>query len=264
MTDASAAPIEHPVTASRPCIFIATPAYGCLVNNAYLSSLIMLRSALSRSGVASMVQLTGNESLVQRARNLMTAQFLKTDCTHMLWLDADLAFGPDTVLSMLEFDRDVTAAIYCKKNVTWDKAYADPPASATEPVEQRGLDYNINLVDSAKLENGRYCEVLDAATGFMLIKRSVVEKMYAAYGCLQCINDVPGSEIKDYVALYDCMIDPETRRYLSEDYAFCRRWQLLGGSIHACLATPLSHIGSYTYRNTDCLDLPLRVGRRTA
>jgi hypothetical protein len=33
------------------------------------------------------------------------------------------------------------------------------------------------------------------------------------------------------------MIDPVSRRYLSEDYAFCRRWQMMGGKIHAHIHT---------------------------
>lgn len=247
--------VAQPVAAGLS-LYICTPAYGCLVTNAYLSSLVMLRSALGRHGVASMVQLTGNESLVQRARNLMTAQFLESRCTHMLWIDADLAFEAESVLAMLRFDKDVTAAIYSKKSINWERAYN---TSLTEPVAQRGLDYNINMVGDVQLEDGRFCQVLDAATGFMLIKRSVVERMCEAYTCLRCVNDIPGSDIKEYTALYDCLIDPESRRYLSEDYAFCRRWQLLGGKIYACLRSPMSHIGSFMYRPVEDMGLPAGV-----
>jgi hypothetical protein len=39
------------------------------------------------------------------------------------------------------------------------------------------------------------------------------------------VTDTP----HDYAVLFDCMICPETRRYLSEDFAFCARWRALGG-----------------------------------
>lgn len=224
----------------------------------------MLQTELSKRNIGTTIQLTGNESLIQRARNLMTAEFLNSDCTHLLWIDADIAFSPESVLAMLEFDKDITTAIYAKKNVNWDKAYADPPPVPQEPVQCRGLDYNINITQTTNIERGRYCKVLDAATGFMLIKRSVIERMYQAYTCLHCVNDVPGSPLKEYVAIFDCMIDPETRRYLSEDYAFIRRAQLLGIQVYACLCSMLSHTGSYTFKPIDALSLPARVGMRAS
>jgi len=49
-------------------------------------------------------------------------------------------------------------------------------------------------------------------------------------------------------ALFDCMIDPDTGVYLSEDYAFCRRWRAIGGEIWLDLNSKLNHSGSYTYR----------------
>lgn len=244
-------------------IYIATPAYGCIVSNAYLSSLLVLRMQLAKRGINTVVQLTGNESLVQRARNLMTAQFLQSDCTHMLWIDADIAFPAETVLAMLESDKDVVTAIYSKKSIDWQRAYA-AQAPGGEPLQQRGLDFNLNLINDVPLELGRYCQVLDAATGFMLIKRSVIERMCQAYSCLRCINDVPGSDVKEYTALYDCFIDPDSRRYLSEDYAFVRRWQLLSGKVYACLKTPLGHVGSFTFRRLDQLKLPECVGTQPA
>ena len=51
----------------------------------------------------------------------------------------------------------------------------------------------------------------------------------------------------DYHACFDCMIDPTTKRYLSEDYAFCRRWQQIGGKIYADLATTLGHVGNLPF-----------------
>jgi hypothetical protein len=44
------------------------------------------------------------------------------------------------------------------------------------------------------------------------------------------------------------MIDPESRRYLSEDYTFCRRWQEMGGDVWLDPRTALNHIGHYTFR----------------
>jgi hypothetical protein len=44
------------------------------------------------------------------------------------------------------------------------------------------------------------------------------------------------------------MIDPESRRYLSEDYTFCRLWQQMGGEVFLDPRTGLNHVGHYTFR----------------
>ena len=98
----------------------------------------------------------------------------------------------------------------------------------------------------SKIENG-FTEVLDGPTGFMCIKRSVIEKMYEAYPQLMCKNDHQNKDLDDYCAIFDCMIDPVNRRYLSEDYAFCRRWQEIGGKIFADVTTTLGHIGNIRF-----------------
>ena len=81
----------------------------------------------------------------------------------------------------------------------------------------------------------------------MCIKRSVIEKMYAHYTDLMCKNDHQNRDLDDYCAIFDCMIDPDNRRYLSEDYAFCRRWQLMGGTIYADVTTVLGHVGNLRF-----------------
>ena len=65
-------------------------------------------------------------------------------------------------------------------------------------------------------------------------------------------NDLPytgdGSQrIEQYVAIFDCMIDPKSRRYLSEDYALCRRLQQVGEKVWLDARTTLSHEGAADY-----------------
>jgi hypothetical protein len=230
-------------------LYIGTPAYGCLLNNGYLASLISLRSACVERGVEMLVDFLGNESLIPRARNLIAEKFAQSDATHLLFIDADVAFHHDAVFSMLEADKDVICSVYPKKLYLWDKWERN--LNPEEPAFQRCLDFNLNIKIGEKpveREAGRYVEVLDAATGFLMIKREVILKMQDAFkDALGCKNDVQGYSVDEYVAIFDCMIDPETRRYLSEDYAFCRRWQQLGGKIYADIANVLGHEGTFTF-----------------
>jgi hypothetical protein len=92
----------------------------------------------------------------------------------------------------------------------------------------------------------------DAATGFMLIKREVIEKMIASYPDLYFNNDLSmDPEFAKWTYLFfDCMHEPETKRYLSEDYAFCRRWQALGGEVWLDPIVNLDHIGHFTFNGS--------------
>jgi hypothetical protein len=95
-----------------------------------------------------------------------------------------------------------------------------------------------------------FAEVLDGPTGFLLIKRDVFKKLEAKYPELNCVNDHQNRDLDEYHACFDCMIDPQTRRYLSEDYAFCRRVQQMGGQIFADCMTVLGHVGNIRFQGT--------------
>ena len=59
------------------------------------------------------------------------------------------------------------------------------------------------------------------------------------------------------------MVDPETKRYLSEDYGFCRLWENMGGKIYVDAKSNLSHQGMkmYTgnYANSLLTNFPLAI-----
>jgi hypothetical protein len=235
-------------------VYVATPCYSCQMTARFAMSLIRLHALFIQNGYTLSIDLMGNESLIPRGRNVLCGRFLKSAASHLLFIDSDIGFDPATVLRMLVHDKDVVAAIYPKKHIDWATVRAKIQAGEeTEAIHSMGLDYNLNImsdkVTSADIVNG-FARVLDVPTGMMLISRPALERVCDAYkDTLQCINDIPGSRdvVPEYVAVFDCMIDPETRRYLSEDYAFCRRAQTVGIEIWADLASPLTHTGSMIF-----------------
>jgi hypothetical protein len=237
-------PRPAPVRRSRAKLYLATPCFGCQMSAAYLASVLNLQAECAMRGIECQTDFIGNESLVERARNILVARFLKTDATHLLFVDADIGFRPESVFRLLDSGKDVVTAVYPKKSFNWSMVKTKLEQKDPEPVRQMGLDFNINIAsDREPVENGMV-RVLDSATGFMMIKRQVLERMTAHFQQeLYCINDIPGHNPKDYVAIFACMVDTSTRRFLSEDYSFCRRYQQLGGEIWADIASPLVHIG---------------------
>ena len=213
-------------------IFFATPCYGGQLTDQFFLSMFRLTQALNHYKINYRITTLRNESLVTRARNILTAMFLESDCTHLMFIDADIEFEPDSVIRMLAMNKPLIAAAYPKKTIDWD-----------------------NVRKAA-------IEVMDASTGFFLVQRIVFEKMIQAYPELHYKNDSsidPRFNPHCY-ALFDTWLDPDDNRYLSEDYTFCRRWQKIGGKIWLDPNTRLSHVGAFTVPG----DVSRLFGRREA
>ena len=229
-------------------LFLATPCYGGLCLEKFMTSVIKLQIELIKEGIQLMIDTTENESLVHRARNVAVGRFMqKTDADLFMFIDADVDFNADSVVRLVRSGHDVSVAIYPKKVVMWDQA---------KTAIEQGDNRNMAMLSSSlvanigahrrSVENG-FVEVLDGPTGFMVITRKAFEKMHEHFTDLNCKNDHQNRDFDEYCAVFDCMIDPEARRYLSEDYAFCRRGQQVGGKIYADVHTTLGHVGNLPF-----------------
>jgi len=205
-----------------------------------------------------MIDTTENESLVHRARNVSVGRFVqKTDADYFMFIDADVHFDPESVIRLLESGHDISVACYPKKCVMWDQAkqlvkqgdQRDPAKMASSLVVNFGAA-------NRPVVNG-FIEILDGPTGFMMIKREVFKNLEEKFPELWCKNDHQNRDFDDYHACFDCMIDPESKRYLSEDYAFCRRYQQMGGKIFADINTTLGHVGNLPF--SACLNDRLKA-----
>lgn len=233
-------------------IVIGTPCYGGLVTSNYMVSIIHAMSQCGHNGIESYVNLLGGDALITRARAQITGDFLDdAAATHLLFVDADISFAPEQLLRLLAFDRDMVAAMYPVKGIMWDRI---PERMATgEPMAEAGLLYAAQHCTGKDLKvEGDFATADYAATGFLLIKRDAILRMIAAYPETKYgYNDTPsvvGPARDNFYALYDCIIDPATKRYLSEDYSFCRRWRQIGGEIWIDLKSKLTHTGPMAFK----------------
>ena len=243
--------------------FIATPCYGGQLNEPYFRSVIKMMTFFNQHQIPLAFCTIANESLVTRARNVLLAYFLASDYTHLLFIDADIEFQTEDVLKLYAHDKDVVVGAYPKKGVAWDKIRSNltDPANKDREMSDRdmasfGSDYAINFqfldkeTKTIGVENG-LVKLHDAGTGFMMIKREAILKMIKAYPEFKYNNDVNinNDSLKDkFYAMFDTMIDPIDRRYLSEDYTFCRRWQAIGGDIWLDPSISLNHYGHFCFQ----------------
>jgi hypothetical protein len=215
-------------------IFLATPCYGGLLTDQYHLSMFRLIEELRKYGISFQITTLRNESLITRGRNILTAMFLASPCTHLMFIDADIEFDAKDVVKLLRMNESIAVGAYPKK---------------TLPIQYA---INLKIIDPSTgrvNKKGDAVEVLDASTGFFMIKREVIEKMMVSYPQMHIKNDssIDPNLNKYCYAFFDTGIDPVDNRYLSEDYYFCRLWQKLGGQIWLHTKIKLNHVGSYTF-----------------
>jgi hypothetical protein len=237
---------------AKASIFLATPCYGGMASINYMRSVLDLQAACAARGVGLEVYLGGGDALITRARAIMAARFLDhTSATHLFFVDADIGFTPDQVFRLLDHDADVAGGVYPTKRIDWDKTRAAAQAGLKD-LQAASLGYVVRFIpsptNSVEIDDDGFGPVSYVGTGFMMIKRQALERLCAAHPELRAKQgDMTGAATGEAIMIFDTMIEPETGEYLSEDYAFCRRWRDLGGEIKADFRSRLTHVGHAAY-----------------
>ena len=242
-------------------LFIATPMYGGQCHGAYTKAIADLMILCTKYAIEAKLFFIFNESLVQRARNYLTDEFVRSGYDHMIFIDSDIHFEPQDVLVMMHFaatrdDMDVVCGPYPKKAISWekikvavDKGYADQNPNN---LEEFVGDFVFNPADGVtQFRVDEPVEVKESGTGFMLITRTALEKYDVAFPKQSYKPDHVRTENfdgkREIMAYFDCVICPDTKRYLSEDYMFCQWMRKAGGKVWLLPWMRLKHAGSYIF-----------------
>jgi hypothetical protein len=145
-------------------------------------------------------------SNIAENREELSLQFLRSSCSHLLFVDADVGFRAEHALRLGGRELDVVAGAYVKR---WEDQ-SIPAAIAPGAVESAD-----HLV-----------ECLTVPAGFLLLSRHALAAMYERYA---------------EEGMW--MVSREQYRYVSEDTMFCRRWRAIGGRIWLDGSVCLGHVG---------------------
>lgn len=206
-------------------ILIATPCYNGQVYASYTESLLNTTIIFNKLGIKYTVQFIKNQ-IVTRARNMLTYNFLEEEhnFTHLLFIDADVVWQPQDIMFLLEHDKEITIGIY--PNKAYDSNYNLQPSSVIK---------NHNIVNNL-------LEVKYAATGFMLIKKCVFNKIKKN---VEQFYLPRGDEKVNVYNFFDCNV--VNGDYLTEDYYFSHLYNQTGGTIYADIRIKLKHLGTHEY-----------------
>lgn len=164
---------------------------------------------------------------IARSRNVLTASFLRSDCTHMLQIDCDLVWSVDHILQLLSRDVPIVGGFYPKK-------------------QDGQNEWVINTLPGCPptLENGLQ-PVRYIGTGFIMVKREVFDQMRDAYPESRYRADYGARLMEfDYWPMGVYRPEPSDEgRYLSEDWYFCQRANDLGIPVYGDTSVALKHVG---------------------
>lgn len=206
-------------------LMLAIPAYDGKLNISAAFQLPQLALAAQKHGFQVHLAHLSGCSIITRARNSLVNQFLESECTELLFVDADINFKVDDVLRIMALgsDKDILAGAY--------------PRRAKDQMFFADIYYNehggVELTEEGLLRVNRI------GTGFMFIRRHVFETMKDKHPEWKYWVDV---ENKDHYSFFDFAVTKEG--YMGEDYLFCDRATALGFKVYIDPDINLGHYGS--------------------
>lgn len=242
-------------------LFLAVPMYGGQCTGMFARSVADLSAICTQYGIPLQLYFLFNESLITRARNYCADEFMRSGATHLMFIDSDIGFNPNDVIALLAIQDDaspydVIGGPYPKKCISWEKIKlaVDKGVADDNPnnLEKFVGDYVFNPKSGqAQIPIGEPVEVSEIGTGFMMIRRRTFEKYAEAFPELSYKPDHVRTEhfdgSREIMAYFDCIIDPVSKRYLSEDYMFCYNVQKMGLQVWFCPWMQLQHVGTYIF-----------------
>ena len=197
-----------PQNGLKICIAYASPEY---VHVAFVTSLILLMQHVFLKGInAALAGFQGSRITVNR--NALVEMALQANCTHILFIDADMKFSPDVLERLLDHDKDFVCATACKRDGSGSALgqFMVGDENTTKAVVQGGL------IEAALI-----------GLPLALIKLDVFKKLTKPY-----FAEPPLGEFPD-----------------GEDLYFCRNVRAAGYQIWCDIdiSKQLGHIGSKVY-----------------
>ena len=242
-------------------LFLAVPMYGGNCSGMFARSIADLSAMCVHYGVALQMYFLFNESLIPRARNYCCDEFVRSDATHMMFIDADIGFNPQDVIALLalqsdESPYDVIGGPYPKKCIAWekikmavDKGFADEDPGKLDAFVG---DYVFNPKGGqTTIPLNQPVEVLEIGTGFMMMRRKTFETFVEKFPQYSYKPDHVRTEhfdgSREIMMYFQAEIDPTSKRYLSEDYWFCQKLQEAGLKTWLCPWMKLQHVGTMVF-----------------
>lgn len=242
---------------------VATPIYEG-AQGTYVRAALDLALRAQAIGLSVRFEFILYQPSITRARNILTAMFLASNCTHLLFVDADIDFSTDDVLSLLNAMEanpgcGVVGGACPRRMNNWRNVVRavelglaqDNPADLARYAGEFALHF---LTPNQNFKMTDLVELTRLGTAMMLIRRAVLEAMQTALPDLVFRPDPAERQahgVGELVpAFFSPLIEPESQALLDDDYAFCRRARDAGFRIWLAPWIRTTHAGPTIFSGT--------------
>jgi len=127
----------------------------------------------------------------------------------LVFIDADLAFNPEDVFNLVSLDLEVVGGTYPRKRINWNNvkhAIKINPRITPEELEVFAADFIFKVKDGIdSFEMNAPVEVDNLPTGFMCIRKDVINRMIKAYPEIEHLEHNTESGVPESrYAVFEC------------------------------------------------------------
>jgi hypothetical protein len=205
-------------------IFIAVPSY----NGIQAMTMGTILQILSATGCPAKLSLYPDCALITLARSELLGKFLRSDCTHLFFIDADVSFDPFLIGRMLDTGIDVVTGVYCSRKPPYKlnlNRMAPPHITETPAGEQ-------------------LLEIHSTGLGCTLVSRKAIEETCKLNPDLEYISE---RDHEPTFALFMETISASpvdgVKRFMGEDIMFFWRLRDAGFPAFAVINATITHDG---------------------
>ena len=217
------------MTEKPPKIYIAMACYDSVKINTMLSVTRLVKE-FTKAGLEWQIE-TVKSPYVSKARNALTALFLRSKYDYLLFIDADVEFNPEAVIRMLVTKKDIILTPYRVKF----------------PQDVNFTKYSVSFPDDKNVSilPGDLVEISEGPAGLMLIHRKVFEFLMDSCPRLKIQHPFKKESDPYLYNFWDTTFDKDQGLWRGEDISFCRLARDYGFKIYANIKSQTTHHGSY-------------------
>ena len=217
------------MTEKPPKIYIAMACYDSVKINTMLS-ITRLVKEFTKAGLEWQIE-TVKSPYVSKARNALTALFLRSKYDYLLFIDADVEFNPEAVIRMLVTKKDIILTPYRVKF----------------PQDVNLAKYSVSFPDDKNVSilPGDLVEISEGPAGLMLIHRKVFEFLMDSCPRLKIKHPFQKESDPYLYNFWDTTFDMDNGLWRGEDISFCRLARDYGFKIYANTKSRTTHHGTY-------------------
>ena len=199
----------------KPKVYIAVPTYSG--KPWWKNSVSILHTVLGIQSIGweCAVDYIARDCMIHSVRNKFVGRFMRSDCTHLFFIDDDISFDPKGLIDMVKADKEVISGFV-------------PIRQGETFTGTKGSERDGDLI-----------QLHDTGAAFLCIKRQAIQKM---------IDKLPDTKCMAYgdygYSLFDFLHNNGT--LYGEDIVFCKRWSLIG-KIWGFPGIKFEHLGDQVF-----------------